>query len=184
MPAPRRGIAADGAPAGVGFLDVDYRDDGAVAACVLAEEWADARPAAETVVRIAEVEPYQPGAFFRRELPCLLAVLEAAPARPEVVVVDGYAWLGGEDEPGLGAHLFRALEGRVPVVGVAKTRFERARLAEEVLRGDSRKPLFVTAAGMDAGLAARLVAAMHGPFRIPTLLKRVDALCRGRAGRS
>jgi hypothetical protein len=26
---------------------------------------------------------------------------------------------------------------------------------------------------------ARLVQSMHGPYRIPTLLKRVDALCRG-----
>jgi len=47
-----------------------------------------------------------------------------------------------------------------------------------VLRGDSRRPLYVTAAGLDPAAAALHVRSMHGPFRIPTLLKRVDQLCR------
>ena len=41
-----------------------------------------------------------------------------------------------------------------------------------------RKALFVTAVGVDANEAADLVREMHGDHRIPTLLKRVDALCR------
>jgi deoxyribonuclease V len=168
----------------IACVDVDYRTSGAVAACVLFRAWDDAVGASETVVPIARVEPYEPGQFYRRELPCLLAVLEAAGGTPDVVVVDGYVWLSDEREPGLGAHLHRALGEHAAVVGVAKTRFARAGEAREVFRGTSRLPLFVTAAGMDVDEAAAHVRAMHGPHRTPTLLKRVDQLCRGRASPS
>ena len=45
-------------------------------------------------------------------------------------------------------------------------------------RHRSRRPLFVTAAGMPQERAARHIERMHGGFRIPTMLKRVDPLCR------
>jgi deoxyribonuclease V len=159
-------------------LDVDYRDNGAVAAGLLFREWADDRPTSESVVPIDRVQPYEPGQFYRRELPCLLAVLETFDIRPEVVIIDGYVWLGDEHDPGLGGHLHRAVDGKAAVIGVAKTRFLRARLVEEVHRGSSRAPLYVTAVGIDLSEAARHIREMHGPHRIPTLLKRVDRLCR------
>lgn len=165
----------------IAFVDVDYRDDGAVAACVLLRAWEDEVPAAELVERIAHVEPYQPGQFYRRELPCLLAVLNKAPAPLTTVVVDGYVWLADETRPGLGAHLYEALGRTVPVVGVAKTQFLSAVVAREVVRGDSKRPLYVTAAGVAVDVATANVARMHGPYRIPTVLKRVDQLCRGSA---
>jgi len=82
---------------------------------------------------------------------------------------------------GLGAHLYEALAGKVAVIGVAKTRFAKAGAAVEVVRGRGTRPLFITAVGMSAQKAAEHVRSMHGPNRIPTLLKRVDFLCR-RAG--
>lgn len=159
-------------------VDVDYRDPGAVAAAVLFERWEEASPAREVIERIDAVLPYEPGGFYRRELPCLEAVLRKAAIEPTCVIVDGYVWLG-EERPGLGAHLFEALGRRVPVVGVAKTAFAGATGALEVCRGASKQPLFVTAAGMDAAVAADHVRAMQGAHRIPTLLRRVDHLCRG-----
>src|SRR5262245_3674269 len=155
-------------------LDGDYRNGGAVAACVLFTDWGDEVSAGECVRRIPAVAPYQPGQFYRRELPCLLAVLGEVEAPLQAVVVDGYVWLGDEHTPGLGAHLYEALGRAVPVVGVAKTRFGGARAAREVRRGASCRPLYVTAAGVDVEEAARGVARMHGHHRIPTLLKRVD----------
>jgi deoxyribonuclease V len=95
-----------------------------------------------------------------------------------VVIVDGYVWLDGSGKPGLGGHLFQALGERVTVVGIAKTPLHGADGAHEVLRGSSQRPLFVTAAGIPADVAAEHVRAMHGAHRIPTLLSRVDALCR------
>src|SRR4051794_38890173 len=153
----------------IAFLDVDYRECGAVAAAVLARDWADPVPAAEVVAHVAAVADYVSGEFFRRELPCLLTVLGRCPTQPDVVVVDGYVWLG-PDRPGLGARLHEALGGGVPVVGVGKTSFLSARpVAVPIHRGGSKQPLSVTAVGIDTALAAEAVRTMHGPHRIPTL---------------
>jgi deoxyribonuclease V len=160
-------------------VDVDYRENSAVAACALFRSWTDGISTEERVELIPHVEPYQPGQFYKRELPCLLAVLGRVSEPLDVVIVDGYVWLRDESTPGLGARLYDALGGKVPVIGVAKTAFRTAEaLAQPVLHGSSCKPLFVTAAGLDAKLAAAHIQSMHGTFRIPTLLKRVDRLCR------
>lgn len=163
----------------IACLDVDYRDPGAVAAGLWFSHWSDRAGAAEVVLPIARVEPYQPGQFYRRELPCLLAVLRAGPP-VEIVLVDGYVWLGGEEHPGLGAHLYRALDQNTAVIGVAKTSYREAGpgSCQEIRRGGSQAPLYITAAGIDLAAAADHVLRMHGPHRIPTLLKRVDQLCR------
>lgn len=162
-------------------LDVDYRERGAVAAGVLFDEWEAPSAVLDVVAPVDEVAPYVPGSFFLRELPCLQAVLHQVPAalspKIECILVDGYVWLDGAGRKGLGAHLFEALGERIPVVGVAKTSFAGA-AALPVLRGASKRPLWVTAAGVDAAGVVPRVAAMHGPHRIPTLLQRVDHLCR------
>jgi deoxyribonuclease V len=163
--------------------DVHYRDPGAIAAGLWFQLWQDSTSSAQVVLEIERVEPYRSGQFYRRELPCLLAVLEKGPPA-EIVVIDGYVWLEDEQRPGLGAHLYRALGEKTVVIGVAKTRYPGARLARELRRGTSRSALYITAAGMDAVEATRHIAEMHGPHRIPTLLRRVDHLCRERAPRA
>lgn len=159
-------------------VDVHYHPTHAVAACVLFHAFTDDREATTRIARVTDVAPYEPGAFYKRELPCLLAVLDTVGVTLEAVVVDGYVWLSADGKPGLGARLFEAWNGKVAVVGVAKTAFAGATQGIPVLRGKSKVPLFVTAAGIDAQEAAARVAAMHGEHRIPTLLKRVDRLCR------
>jgi len=162
----------------IAILDVDYRKAGAVAAAVLAKDWTDPSPAAEVVAHVPEVAEYAPGEFFRRELPCLLAVLRRLPAAPSVVVIDGYVWLGPE-RPGLGARLYEALGGTIPMVGVAKSNFRGVvGTAQQVFRAGSGRALWVTAIGIDAIVAAEAVRDMHGAFRVPTLFKRADQLCR------
>ena len=157
-------------------VDVDYRPDHAIAACVMFTHWQDASPSNTAVARIDDVEPYTPGQFYKRELPCLLEVLRPFAGQLNVVVVDGYVWLG-QDHPGLGAHLYEALGRRTAVIGVAKTHFHGAP-AEEVLRGIASRPLFVTAVGLDVVDAAAHVWSMHGEYRLPALLKLVDRACR------
>jgi deoxyribonuclease V len=162
-------------------LDVCYGPEsapGAAAACVLFDRWTSAAEASSHVARIVDVAPYEPGAFYRRELPCLMAALATITTPLEAVVVDGYVFLSAEGRPGLGAHLFEALGRVTPVIGVAKKSFTGSAFAEPVLRGGSARPLYVTAAGVDAPTAARWVHDMDGPHRIPTLLKRADRLCR------
>jgi deoxyribonuclease V len=149
-----------------------------VAAGLWFTDWPDSASGMERVLPVERVEPYQPGQFFRRELPCLLAVLATGPAA-EIIVVDGYVWLEDESHPGLGAHLHRALDQKAAVIGVAKTSYRGSQLVREVRRGGSQNPLYITAAGIDLVTAADHISRMHGPYRIPTLLKRVDQLCRG-----
>ena len=161
----------------IAALDVSYGERGAASACVLFHDFADPAEDRALVEAIPEVAPYEPGAFYRRELPCLLAVLRRVEAPIALVIVDGYVWLP-EGKPGLGAHLFEALGREVPVVGVAKTSFAGSGFAVPVLRGESTRPLFVTAAGVEPALAGGWIASMHGEHRIPTLLRRVDRLCR------
>lgn len=165
----------------IAAIDVAYGPSGAAAAVVLFRAFADAAPVTSRVVHLADVAPYEPGAFYKRELPCVLAALAAAGARVETVVIDGYVWLSADGRPGLGARLHEALGGGVVVIGVAKTTFAGSAFAESVIRGGSVKPLFVTAAGVDPATAAGWIRAMHGPHRIPTLLQRVDRLCRDAA---
>src|SRR5205823_5903515 len=88
----------------IACVDVDYRGDEAAAACVLSAGWADEAPAGELVERVVGVAPYVPGQFYKRELPCLLAVLRQVAEPIDVVVIDGYVWLEDESRPGLGAH--------------------------------------------------------------------------------
>jgi deoxyribonuclease V len=149
-----------------------------MAAGVVFHKWDDEQSAREIVVPISRVEPYQPGQFYRRELPCLLEVLRALDHKPDVTVIDGYVWLGNAGQPGLGAQLFEALGGQTAVVGVAKTQFHGATTAVPITRGNSRMPLYVTAAGIETAEAARHIQTMHGAYRMPTLLRRVDQLCR------
>lgn len=163
------------------ILDVDYRDNGARAACVTADSWAAELPLAKHVSDIESVQEYEPGAFYKRELPCLLRVLEQLAAKPDVIVIDGYVWLDGTYRPGLGAHLYQALGSATPVVGVAKTAFHGAEtcpVVAQVRRGTSARPLFVTAVGVDLAQAAGWVSGMAGQHRIPLLLAVADQLSR------
>lgn len=160
-------------------LDVSYKDSSAIAACVAFSEWTAESPLGEYVCPIHGIERYKPGEFFRRELPCLLRVLQEVPEMPELLIIDGYVWLDSQGRPGLGAHLYDQFKGRIPVVGIAKTTFRGSRHAIPVVRGQSSQPLYITAAGMGADAAAAAVLSMHGQYRIPTLLGRVDQLCQG-----
>lgn len=164
-------------------VDVQYQADAATVGAVAAANWRDSSPTHAWAEHFSgRPPPYEAGQFYARELPYLLRVLAAAlsNATPQAVVVDGYVWLGKE-RPGLGERLREATGRRFPVVGVAKTAFRGNDLAEPATRGAGRRPLLVTASGMAPAEAAALVTAMHGPYRIPTLLKLADRLARGAA---
>lgn len=161
----------------IAAFDVHYLKNGyASAAAVLFSDYSDAEPASAFTRVLPEPADYRSGEFYRRELPCLLKLLEEIKETSNEIVIDGYVTLG--DKPGLGQHLFESLAGRVPVVGVAKSRYKGSS-GVEIIRGRSMKPLYVTSAGVDLYEAAEKIRTMHGAYRIPTLLKYVDLLARG-----
>lgn len=156
-------------------VDVHYATDHARAACVGFAAWTDAVAEHQsTVLTRGAPADYAPGSFYLRELPYLSAILEPLRETLELVIVDGYAMLDAH-RFGLGGHLSAAIG--VPVIGVAKTQFISAP-AVPIVRGGAR-PLYITAVGMDAAAAAQCIAQMHGPYRLPTLIKLVDSLARG-----
>ncbi|NMO49835.1 hypothetical protein HH310_01290 [Actinoplanes sp. TBRC 11911] len=164
------------APARYAAVDVYYPPaGGARAALVAADEPRFAVLVEERVGWLPDVAEYRPGEFFERELPAVRAVLaDAGPMA--LVIIDGYVDLDPDGRAGLGAHLYQEID--VPVIGVAKTAFRSASHAIAVHRGAATRPLFVTSAGLPAEHAARMVAEMAGPYRLPDALRRVDALSR------
>ncbi|MGH2900976.1 MAG: endonuclease V, partial [Solirubrobacteraceae bacterium] len=106
-------------------IDVHYADDGVTVGAVGFARWTDAVPCAEWAHRDPSPPAlYQPGEFFRCELPHAVraAVLARASHPIDTIVVDAHVWLE-PGRPGLGAHLFTALGAAVPVIGVAKSAY-------------------------------------------------------------
>ncbi len=124
---------------------------------------------------LPDVIDYEPGEFYRRELPALRAVLADVDGLSQLII-DGYVDLDATGRPGLGAHAHA--EFGVPVIGVAKTAFHTATHAIPVLRGRSARPLYITAIGLPLADAAEQIRTMTGRFRLPDALRRADALGR------
>lgn len=162
------------------MVDVDYRENGAKVSGVITDAWAS-NTCAVIDTFVTDVAEYEPGAFYKREMPCIMALLYAHQhLKFKYIVVDGYVTLGEDQHLGLGGHLYQELLGTVPVIGVAKTFFHGTPDNQAVYRGDSTKALYVTAMGIDGTTAKHLVTWMHGKHRNPTLLKLVDSQCRAK----
>lgn len=170
-------------------VDVHYSvDDTAYAAGALFESVESTVPDQLVVHVHRHALPYKAGAFYKRELPPLLALLERLPRPPAIVIVDGFVDLGSPEHPGLGRHLYNHLGSKTTVIGVAKNPLRtgdadtQAHAANpyigSVYRGSSSRALFVTAAGIALSDAIQLVQRMDGHNRIPTMLKLVDRVAR------
>ena len=152
----------------------------AMVAAVAFDAW-DAAEATKTYgSRIAQVEKPVRGELDLREVHCVMQLLREHSLEPELIVLDGFVHLDADETPGLGQHLFQALGGRVPVVGVSKTRLPGLTGQFEVMREDETPPLLVTCAGIDIGAAKARLRAMHGRKRVPTLMKLVARLAKSK----
>lgn len=159
-------------------IDVGYSENKALAIGVLFEDWNSTEPMKIYKEQIENIEPYEAGAFYKRELPCILSLLDHICENVTAIVVDGYVHLGAERRAGLGAHLFDALDAKIPVIGVAKNYFKETPIEHEVFRGKSQKPIYVTAVGMSLDQGIKYIQYMDGKNRIPTLLKLADRYSR------
>ena len=161
-------------------FDTYYHAEQAHTVCISFENWEN-----ETIKNIfkeitLQPEAYHSGAFYKRELPCILSLLQQVNlSEIDTILVDGFVFLDDQYRPGLGARLYQSLQSKIPVIGVAKSNFTTVhRNKMELLRGKSRNPLYVSAIGMDLTLATLRIKNMNGPFRIPNLLKKLDSLTR------
>ena len=159
-------------------VDSHYQADCAHVAGVAFETWSAAHPQAVYCSQVPGARAYVPGEFYKRELPGILTLLREHRLSPATIVIDSYVYLDGAAKPGLGKHLYDALNGRTRIIGVAKSPLPGIRSPYTLLRGSSSRPLYVTAEGVPLASAKTCLAAMHGGHRIPTLLKMADRECR------
>lgn len=164
-------------------VDVQYADDHAYVAAVAFNDWNAEQAAREYESSVDGIADYVPGQFYKRELPCILKLLNEHKLTPDVIVIDGYVYLGDKKRPGLGMYLYNALEGKSKIVGVAKRAFYGVSDKQKIFRGNSKVPLYVTAIGIEIETAKQNIIKMRGS-RIPTLLKHVDQLSREKANKA
>lgn len=161
-------------------FDTYYYEDYANTVCIAFEDWTSDRELEIFTEQTPITSEYESGAFYKRELPCILSLLNKIVVKQgDIIIVDGYVTLDDEGKIGLGGYLYEALREKYPIVGIAKNEFTTPdSQRRSVLRGDSKTPLFVTAKGIDVEQVKLNVEHMHGPYRIPTLLKKLDQLSR------
>jgi len=159
-------------------LDTAYSGPQSATAGVLFRNWQSESPEKVFISCLNRIEEYQPGQFYKRELPCILNLLNEHALSVETIIVDGNVYLDDQERPGLGKHLFNELNGCSQVVGIAKNRFKSLSEKSAVYRGLSTKPVYVTSTFEDQEAVKANVQIMHGKFRIPTLLKMADTRCR------
>ncbi|MEU2600871.1 endonuclease V [Streptomyces hirsutus] len=188
-----------GPPPGTGRVtgvDVAYDDErDLVAAAAVVLDGASLEVVAEATAVGRISFPYVPGLLAFREIPTVLAALDALPCPPGLVVCDGYG-LAHPRRFGLASHL-GVLTG-LPTIGVAKNPFTFTFTAPATPRGstapllagteevgralrtrDSVKPVFVSV-GHRVGLANACAhtLALTPAHRLPETTRRADALCR------
>lgn len=160
-------------------VDVDYRGSvGHVAGMTFTDRPGNNINETKTYKTVVnDVADYVSGEFYKRELPCIQALINEHRLTPDCIAIDGFVHIDG-GKPGLGKHLFDSLQGKVPVIGIAKNPRGVVDSNYEVFRGRSVKPLFVTCEGMELDLAKNIVKHMKGGFRMPDYIRHVDALSR------
>ena len=189
-----------GPPPGTGTVtgvDVAYDDArNVVAAAAVVLDAATLEPVAEATA-VGEVSfPYVPGLLAFREIPAVLAALEALPCDPGLVVCDGYG-LAHPRRFGLACHL-GVLTG-LPVIGVAKNPFTFTYETPAAPRGSTSplladgteevgralrtrtdvKPVFVsTGHRVTLDNACAHTLALTPAHRLPETTRGADALCR------
>lgn len=194
-----RVLLEPGPPVGAGYVtgvDVAYDDErDVVAAAAVVLDAANLEVVAEATAVGRISFPYVPGLLAFREIPTVLAALDALPHEPGLVVCDGYG-LAHPRRFGLASHL-GVLTG-LPAIGVAKNPFVFAHAEPDAPRGSATpllagdeevgralrtradvKPVFVSVGHrvtLDDACAHTL--ALTPRFRLPETTRRADSLCR------
>lgn len=161
-------------------FDTYYFGEKAYTVCLEFESWeSDSYINCYSEIKTG-VKEYISGEFYKRELPCILSLLSKINlANVEYIIIDGFVYVDDEGKLGLGGHLSESINFAIPVIGLAKTDFASIKMKKfSIIRGESTKPLYISAIGLDLENAANLVKSMHGDFRIPTLLKKLDVLTK------
>lgn len=160
----------------VACFDVYYYKDYARACCIVFSK-DEEEIISKYIEEIEGIEEYVSGQFYKRELPCILKVLDKVKENIDIIITDSFVWVDGYKD-GLGAYLYKYIDCKIPVIGVAKSYLKGSTSCLEIYRGQSSNPLYVSAIGIDLNYSAELIKNLKGDFRIPDILKKVDKLSR------
>lgn len=121
------------------------------------------------------IAPYQSGQFYRRELPSIMALLDKIDLSTiSTIVIDGYVHLA-DGKIGLGGYLYHALDKTISIIGVAKKEFSVNKpYLLEMICGQSKHPLYISAIGIHLENAAANINSVAGKYRMPDLLSFLD----------
>jgi len=161
-------------------FDTYYYDNKAKTVCLEFAEWNERKIFKIYTEIIDHIEEYIPGEFYKRELPCIISLLNQINLKTiDAIIVDGFVYLDDNKKLGLGGYLYEKLNKEIPIIGVAKNNFATIEKHKKPLfRGKSKKPLFITAIGIELQDALQKIESMDGEYRIPTLLKELDRLTK------
>lgn len=159
-------------------FDTHYFENKAKTVCLVFNNWQDSERKQIYDEILIGIEEYKPGSFYKRELPCILSLLNNIKTEIKnitAIVIDGFVILNDQNKFGLGGHLHYQLDSCIPIIGVAKSGFhDNKKNVKELFRGESKKPLYITAIGMELNTAFEHVKSMDGSYRMPTLLQILD----------
>jgi deoxyribonuclease V len=160
-------------------IDVHYREIEAKVVGVLFN-WEDIQPLNIIIEYMKNINDYRPGEFYIRELPCLLKIIEKIDLNElEAIIIDGHIYTDSQGSFGLGGKLWEVLNKQIPIIGVAKSPFfNNKETVSEVYRGESKKPLYVSAIDYNKEKAVENIKNMNGEFRLPTILKQMDTITK------
>ncbi|UFS70303.1 endonuclease V [Geomonas sp. RF6] len=180
-------------PRTVAALDAAYQEDVIHAAAALFT-LDPLRLVEERVVVQECAVPYQPGYFFSREAPALLAALSALSAPPDLLLIEGHG-IAHPRRCGIACHI--GVTVGIPSIGCAKTRLVGTYVAPGPEKGDwstlsdgeavgavvrtrsGVKPLFVSVGHLiTLEEAVDLVLRCCGEYRIPGPLRAADMAAR------
>ncbi|MBB2148203.1 endonuclease V [Pedobacter gandavensis] len=158
------------------IIDVAYEGNQAKVVGGFFENWFDDSLVKQSIKIVDNVQDYVSGEFYKRELPCILEFLDEVNLKEiELLIIDGFIYLDDERKKGLGAYLYDSLAEKIPIIGAAKSRFyNNTKYVQEIFRGESKKPLYISAIGIELPEASLLIDKMFGKFRLPSLIKQVD----------
>lgn len=161
-------------------FDTYYFKDKAKTVCISFSDWGNEDNCGIYTEIKDNIEEYVSGKFYKRELPCILSLItKIGLINVKLIIIDGFVYLDDNNKFGLGAYLHKELNEKIPIIGVAKRDFATInKNRNQVFRGESQNPLFITSIGIDLNLASEKIKEMDGRHRIPTLLKKLDKLTR------
>ncbi len=161
-------------------IDVHYKENYSAKAVGMLFDWEDIYPKKVITEYIEVINEYVPGEFYKRELPCLLKIIEKINIDElEAIIIDGHIYVDNYGKFGLGGILWETLKKQISIVGIAKTSFfSNKATVKECFRGKSKKPLFVSVIGSDIENTVGKVKLMKGEYRMPTILKELDVITK------